>query len=200
MFVFWRHRLDALKAQIRAQGRPVAQDIIKVDSFLNHRLETALIFQMGEELAKSFAHLQPDIVLTVEASGIALALATAHALQGIPVVFAKKDSALNQSPDMAQEEAFSFTHRKSYVMRVDLRFIPRGSRVLIVDDFLADGAAVRGMISLINQAGASLVGVGIGIEKGFQQGGRQLRDKGILLRSLAVIERIEDGHILFADH
>lgn len=191
--------MEALKAAIAAKGQAIGSGIIKVDSFLNHRLDTPLIFRMGEELAQHFAPSAPDLVLTVEASGIALALATAHALQGVPVVFAKKAQALNQNPDMAQEEAFSFTHKQSYVMRADLRFIPKGSRVLIVDDFLADGAAVRGMMSLVRQAGATLVGVGIGIEKGFQQGGRLLRDQGISLKSLAVITSIEDGHILFAD-
>ena len=191
--------MEALKRAIEEMGSGIGTDIVKVDCFLNHRIDTGLLFQMGDALAEHFAKDKPDLVLTVEASGIALATATAHALHDIPIVFAKKSAALNQSPDMAEAEICSFTRKQTCCIRVDLKYIPRGSRVLIVDDFLADGQAVQGMRSLIRQAGAELIGVGIAIEKGFQQGGQKLRESGINLLSLAVVEAIQDGNILCRD-
>ena len=191
--------MEALKRAIEEMGSGIGTDIVKVDCFLNHRIDTGLLFQMGDALAEHFAKDKPDLVLTVEASGIALATATAHALHDIPIVFAKKSAALNQSPDMAEAEIYSFTRKQTCCIRVDLKYIPRGSRVLIVDDFLADGQAVQGMRSLIRQAGAELIGVGIAIEKGFQQGGQKLRESGINLLSLAVVEAIQDGNILCRD-
>ncbi len=191
--------MEALKRAIEEMGSGIGKDIVKVDCFLNHRIDTRLLFQMGDALALHFAQDRPDLVLTVEASGIALATAAAHALGDIPVIFAKKSAALNQSPAMAQAEVYSFTHKQACFIRMDLGFIPRGSRVLIVDDFLADGQAVSGLMSLIEQAGAQLVGVGIAIEKGFQQGGQKLRESGVNLLSLAVVEAIQDGNILCRD-
>lgn len=177
----------------------ISDGIVKVDSFLNHRLETGLLFDMGAELARRFSKDKPDLVLTVEASGIALAMTTAHALGDIPVVFAKKGIAANQSPDMAEEKVYSFTHQCESLIRLDLRYIPAGSRVLIVDDFLANGKAIGGLMSIIRKAGAQLIGIGIAIEKGFQPGGKLLREQGIPLLSLAVIDEISDAGIRFRD-
>ena len=191
--------MEALKQAIRQKGRMISDGIVKVDSFLNHRLETGLLFDMGAEMARRFSKDKPDLVLTVEASGIALAMTTAHALGDIPVVFAKKGIAANQSPDMAEEKVYSFTHQCESLIRLDLRYIPAGSRVLIVDDFLANGKAVNGLMSIIRKAGAQLIGVGIAIEKGFQPGGKLLREKGIPLLSLAVIDEISDAGIRFRD-
>ena len=191
--------MEALKQAIRQKGRMISDGIVKVDSFLNHRLETGLLFDMGAELARRFSKDKPDLVLTVEASGIALAMTTAHALGDIPVVFAKKGIAANQSPDMAEENVYSFTHQCESLIRLDLRYIPAGSRVLIVDDFLANGKAVNGLMSIIRKAGAQLIGVGIAIEKGFQPGGKLLREQGIPLLSLAVIDEISDAGIRFRD-
>ena len=191
--------MEALKQAIRQKGRMISDGIVKVDSFLNHRLETGLLFDMGAELARRFSKDMPDLVLTVEASGIALAMTTAHALGDIPVVFAKKGIAANQSPDMAEEKVYSFTHQCESLIRLDLRYIPAGSRVLIVDDFLANGKAVNGLMSIIRKAGAQLIGVGIAIEKGFQPGGKLLREQGIPLLSLAVIDEISDAGIRFRD-
>jgi len=191
--------LDALKKVIVSKGSSLNGGIIKVDSFLNHRLDSGLIFQMGEAFAARFLQEQPDIILTVEASGIALALATAHALGDIPVVYAKKSHASNQNSDMAKETIYSFTHQQECVIRVDLHYIPKGSKVLIIDDFLANGEAVRGLMGIIKQANAKLVGIGIAIEKGFQQGGKMLRAQGLPLLSLAVIDELKDGHIRFRD-
>ena len=191
--------MEALKQAIRQKGRMISDGIVKVDSFLNHRLETGLLFDMGGELARRFSKDKPDLVLTVEASGIALAMTTAHALGDIPVVFAKKGIAANQSPDMAEEKVYSFTHQCESLIRLDLRYIPAGSRVLIVDDFLANGKAVNGLMSIIRKAEAQLIGVGIAIEKGFQPGGKLLREQGIPLLSLAVIDEISDAGIRFRD-
>ncbi|NLD03981.1 MAG: xanthine phosphoribosyltransferase [Clostridiales bacterium] len=191
--------MEALKQAIRQKGRMISDGIVKVDSFLNHRLETGLLFDMGAALARRFSKDKPDLVLTVEASGIALAMTTAHALGDIPVVFAKKGIAANQSPDMAEEKVYSFTHQCESLIRLDLRYIPAGSRVLIVDDFLANGKAIGGLMSIIRKAGAQLIGVGIAIEKGFQPGGKLLREQGIPLLSLAVIDEISDAGIRFRD-
>ena len=188
-----------LREAIEQQGRGLGTDIVKVDMFLNHRVDTGLLFRMGEAFADAFREDAPTLVLTVEASGIAVALATAHALGDLPVVFAKKGTTVVQSPDVIQEKVYSFTHKKENVIRVDKRYLPEGSRVLIIDDFLADGQASKGMLSLCRQAGCEVVGVGIAVEKGFMPGGRELRASGVKLRSLAIVSGIEDGKILMAD-
>ncbi len=184
---------------IRTYGRGIGKDIVKVDMFLNHRIDTGLLYRMGEALAEHFLPERPTMVLTVEASGIAIAIAAAHALGDLPVVFAKKSAAVNQSGDMAQASVYSFTHKCENHILVDRRYIPIGSRVLIVDDFLADGNAVRGMMDIVHQLGGKTVGVGIAIEKGFQDGGKTLRQMGVNLKSLAIVSGIEDGKILLAE-
>jgi len=135
----------------------------------------------------------------VEASGIALALATARALGSVPAVFAKKSATVVQSPDLAQAKVYSFTHKRENIIRADKKYLPAGSRVLIVDDFLADGQACQGMMALCAQTGCKVVGVGIGIEKGFMPGGKALRAMGVKLSSLAVVKEIRDGKILLED-
>ena len=191
--------MNALKKAILDQGRMISEGVVKVDSFLNHRLDTGLLFLMGEEIALRFKKFEPDLVLTVEASGIALAMTTARALGDIPVVFAKKGIAANQSPDMAEEKIFSFTHRSESFIRVDLSYLPKNSRVLIVDDFLANGKAVNGLMGIVKKAGAETIGVAIAIEKGFQPGGKLLREQDVPLLSLAVIDEISDEGIRFRD-
>ena len=188
-----------LAEAIRTYGRGIGKDIVKVDMFLNHRIDTGLLYRMGEALAEHFLPERPTMVLTVEASGIAIAIAAAHALGDLPVVFAKKSAAVNQSGDMAQASVYSFTHKCENHILVDRRYIPIGSRVLIVDDFLADGNAVRGMMDIVSQLGGKTVGVGIAIEKGFQDGGKTLRQMGVNLMSLAIVSGIEDGKILLAE-
>ena len=191
--------MQELKEAITRFGQGIDQDVVKVDMFLNHRIETGLLFRMGEELAKRFEKDKPDLVLTVEASGIALALTTARALGDIPVVFAKKSATVVQSPDVAQPKVYSFTHKRENVIRADKKYLPQGSRVLIVDDFLADGQACQGMMALCAQTGCPVVGIGVGIEKGFMPGGKNLRAMGIKLSSLAIVSGIQDGKILLAD-
>ena len=188
-----------LKEAIARDGVCIGKDVVKVDMFLNHRIDTGLMFRMGEELAKRFANEKPDIILTVEASGIALALTTAHAMGDVPVLFAKKAATVVQSPDVAQASVYSFTHKRENIIRVDKKFLPKGSRVLIVDDFLADGQACQGMMALCAQTGCEVIGIGIGIEKGFMPGGKNLRAMGLRVESLAVVTGIEDGKILLAD-
>ena len=205
MFGFYRivfkeaNIMQELKEAIARDGVCIGKDIVKVDMFLNHRIDTGLMFRMGEELAKRFADAKPDLILTVEASGIALALTTARAMGDVPVLFAKKAATVVQSPDVAQASVYSFTHKRENIIRVDKKFLPKGSRVLIVDDFLADGQACQGMMALCAQTACPIVGIGIGIEKGFMQGGKNLRAMGIRLSSLAVVTGIEDGKILLAD-
>ena len=191
--------MEALRKAILEQGKGIGDNIVKVDMFLNHRLDTRLMFDMGRELADYFRRENPDIVLTVEASGIAIALTAAHYLGDIPVVFAKKSGTSTQSADMLTAVAHSFTHGNDNTLRVDRRYLPEGSRVLVVDDFLADGQASHALISIAEQAGCRLVGVGIAVEKGFQPGGQALRDAGINLKSLAIVDAIEDGNIVLRE-
>jgi len=191
--------MRALREAIETYGRGLGEDIVKVDMFLNHRIDTALLFAMGRELGEHFREDRPDLVLTVEASGIAIAVAAAHALGDVPVVFAKKSATVVQSADLAQAKVYSFTHKRENIIRVDRKYLPAGSRVLIVDDFLADGQACQGMMALCAQTGCKVVGVGIGIEKGFMPGGKALRAMGVKLSSLAVVKEIRDGKILLED-
>lgn len=191
--------MQALREAIARDGVGLGRDVVKVDMFLNHRIDTALLFAMGREMADRFRAEKPDVVLTVEASGIALAVAAAHALGDIPAVFAKKGATVLESQDIAQAKVYSFTHKRENVIRVEKRYLPAGSRVLIVDDFLADGQATLGMISLCEQTNCSVAGVAIAVEKGFMPGGRLLREKGYKVSSLAVVTGIENGKILLAD-
>ena len=191
--------MKALREAIENQGIGMGSDIVKVDMFLNHRIDTKLLFAMGEAWAEEFRAEKPDLVLTVEASGIAMAVAAAHALGDIPVVFAKKAATVVQQDDMVSAPVFSFTHKTQNTIRIDRRYLPAGSRVLIIDDFLAEGEAARGMISLCEQQGAQVVGVGVAVEKGFQNGGRQLREAGVHMKSLAVVDHIQDGKIILRE-
>jgi len=191
--------MEKLRRAILEQGRGIGSNIVKVDMFLNHRLDTRLMFDMGRELADYFRKDTPDIVLTVEASGIAIALTAAHYLGDVPVVFAKKAGTSTQSPDMITAVAHSFTHGNDNILRIDRHYLPEGSRVLVVDDFLADGQASHALISMVQQAGCTLVGVGVAVEKGFQPGGKKLREAGVNLKSLAIVESIENGVIRLAE-
>ena len=172
--------MEALKQMILEQGKGIGSDIVKVDMFLNHRIDTKLLFAMGEAWAEEFRGEKPDLVLTVEASGIAMAVAAAHALGDLPVVFAKKSNTAVLGSETVQAGVYSFTHKTQNTIRIERRYLPEGSRVLIIDDFLADGQAVKGMMSLCEQQKATVIGVGIAVEKGFQPGGKQLREAGIV--------------------
>ena len=188
--------MEALRRMILEKGKGIGNDIVKVDMFLNHRIDTELLFEMGKAWADEFRADKPDMVLTVEASGIAMAVAAAHALGDIPVVFAKKSATVVQNDDMVQAPVYSFTHKTQNMIRIEKQYLPEGTRVLIIDDFLADGQAVRGLMNLCWQQQAVIVGVGIAIEKGFQPGGKALRESGVHLKSLAVVDGIQDGNIV----
>ena len=188
--------MEALRKMIQEKGFGIGHDIGKVDMFLNHTIDTKLLFKMGEAWAEEFRDAKPELVLTVEASGIAMAVAAAHALGDLPVVFAKKSNTSVLSSETVQAGVYSFTHKTQNTIRIDRKYLPEGTRVLIIDDFLADGQAVHGLLSLCEQQKAEVVGVGIAVEKGFQEGGKKLREAGIHLKSLAIVDGIEDGKII----
>jgi xanthine phosphoribosyltransferase len=188
--------MEELRKEIQEQGKGIGKDIVKVDMFLNHRIDTALLFKMGEEWAEEFRSEKPELVLTVEASGIAMAVAAAHALGDIPVVFAKKSNTAVLGSETVQAGVYSFTHKTQNTIRIERKYLPEGARVLIIDDFLADGQAVHGLLNLCEQQKATVVGVGIAVEKGFQHGGQDLRMEGVHLKSLAIVDGIEDGKIV----
>jgi xanthine phosphoribosyltransferase len=188
--------MEALRKMIQEKGFGIGHDIVKVDMFLNHTIDTKLLFKMGEAWAEEFRDAKPELVLTVEASGIAMAVAAAHALGDMPVVFAKKSNTTVLSSETVQAGVYSFTHKTQNTIRIDRKYLPEGTRVLIIDDFLADGQAVHGLLSLCEQQKAEVVGVGIAVEKGFQEGGKKLREAGIHLKSLAIVDGIENGKII----
>ena len=188
--------METLRRMILEQGKGIGADVVKVDMFLNHRIDTKLLFAMGEAWAEDFRAEKPDLVLTVEASGIAMAVIMAGLVFDCPVVFAKKSNTAVLTSETVQAGVYSFTHKTQNIIRIERRYLPEGSRVLIIDDFLADGQAVHGMISLCEQQKAKVVGVGIAVEKGFQPGGKALREAGIHLKSLAIVDRIENGEII----
>lgn len=191
--------MKELVEAIRARGVGVGTDIVNVDMFLNHRLDTDLFVKMGQAFAQAFAADRPELVLTVEASGIAAALTTAMACGNIPVVFAKKSRTRNVTGDVYESRVFSFTHGVENHIRVAKDYLPKGARVLIVDDFLANGEAAEGLCDLVRQAGATVVGIGICVEKSFQPGHQKLAEEGYHVVSLARVTAIRDGKLIVED-
>ena len=188
--------MQELVDAIRREGTGIGTDVVKVDSFLNHRIDVELVTKIGQYIHDAFSEKKVDAILTVEASGIAIALTTAQAFGNIPVVFAKKGDPVNVGHDVYTADVYSFTHQKMNQIRVSRKYLTEGMRILLVDDFLANGEAIEGMISIIRQARCELVGAAVCIEKGFQDGGKRLRAEGIKVLSLATVKAIEDGHIL----
>lgn len=188
--------MDLLKDKIMAEGRTVGKDIVKVDSFLNHQIDVEFLNEIGKEFFRQFGKEKIDKILTVEASGIAIACITAQYFK-VPVIFAKKSQSRNLDNETYTSNIHSFTRQVTYQIRVAKKYLHPGERVLIVDDFLANGRAVMGLKDIIEQAEAELVGVGIVIEKGFQSGGKLLRDAGVKVISLSIIDSIQDGQIVF---
>ena len=191
--------MKELVEAIRAQGKGIGTDIVKVDMFLNHRLDTDLFVKMGQAFADAFKPETPDIVLTVEASGIAAALTTAMACGNVPVVFAKKSRTRNVTGDVYESTVFSFTHGVENHIRVAKDYIPSGARVLIIDDFLANGEAAQGLCDIVRQAGAEVLGIGVCVEKTFQPGHQKLEDDGYKVVSLAKIKGIANGQLIVDD-
>ncbi|MBE5777987.1 MAG: xanthine phosphoribosyltransferase [Clostridiales bacterium] len=191
--------MKELVEAIRAQGKGIGTDIVKVDMFLNHRLDTDLFVKMGQAFADAFKPETPDIVLTVEASGIAAALTTAMACGNVPVIFAKKSRTRNVTGDVYESTVFSFTHGVENHIRVAKDYIPSGARVLIIDDFLANGEAAQGLCDIVRQAGAEVLGIGVCVEKTFQPGHQKLEDDGYKVVSLAKIKGIANGQLIVDD-
>ena len=191
--------MEALKRKIETEGVGIGTEVVKVDMFLNHKIDVALAVEMGQAFYEAFKDDQVDVILTVEASGIITGMTTAMAFGNIPVIFAKKGERRNIGNDCYTADVYSFTHQKNNVIRVSREYLKAGMRVLIIDDFLANGAAIKGLISIVEEAGATLVGAGVCIEKGWQPGGDHLRGKGVKLISLAVCDRIENGKIICRD-
>lgn len=190
--------MELLKQRIRADGLVKAGNVLKVDSFLNHQMDISLFCEIGQEFKRLFGDCGVTKILTIEASGIGIACITAQHF-GVPVVFAKKTQSRNIDGEVLTSQVTSFTHQRNYDIIVSARFLSPDDRVLLIDDFLAKGSAMLGLISLVRQSGATIVGAGICIEKGFDVGGKAIRDLGIDVQSLAVIKEMRDGHIVF-DH
>jgi xanthine phosphoribosyltransferase len=190
--------MELLKQRILKDGKVIGNDILKVDSFLNHQMDVQLFNEMGKEFYKLFADKEITKILTIESSGIGIACIAAQYFN-VPVVFAKKSEAKNLDSDNYLSEVFSFTKGKTYTIRVSKNYINSKDIVLIIDDFLANGKAALGLAEIVEQAGANLGGVGIAIEKGFQDGGKLLRESGINLKSLAIVSGMQNGVISFTD-
>ena len=182
--------MNFLEERILRDGIVKEGNVLKVDSFLNHQMDAALIDEIGLELYRRFSDRGITRVLTIEASGIALGYAAARAFN-VPFVFAKKSKSVNIDGDVYAAEVESFTHKCTNRVIVSKRFIQPGDRVLIVDDFLANGCALQGLISIVEAAGATVAGIGIAIEKGFQEGGEKIRGMGYRLESLAIVEAMD---------
>ena len=182
--------MQQLKERILRDGKCFAGGILKVDNFINHQMDPMLMREMADELTRRFSEHKINKVLTVEASGIAPAIMVGENLK-VPVVFAKK-SVPSTMENMLVTEVFSFTKNRSYTVCISGDYLSEGDRVLFIDDFLANGKAALGIIDMVNQAGATLEGMGFLIEKGFQSGGKELRERGIHVESLAIIDSLED--------
>ena len=190
--------MQQLKERILREGRVLPGNIIKVDGFLNHRVDTALMGAMADEFAKYFDVKDITMVLTAEASGIALATICAQRY-GVPMVFAKKAKSDNIEGGLYQSDIFSYTYKKKVTLLVSQDWITKDDKVLIIDDFMAKGYAMRGLIDIVNKAGATLAGIGVAVEKGFQDGGDSLRREGDPIKSLAIIDSVDDGVIRFRE-
>ena len=182
--------MNFLEERIARDGVVKEGNVLKVDSFLNHQMDPALLDEIGREFYRRFSDLPITKVLTIEASGIAIAYAAARCF-GVPMVFAKKSKSINIEGDMYTAEVESFTHKNKNQVIVSKKFLSADDHVLIVDDFLANGCALQGLISITEAAGATVAGIGIAVEKGFQFGGRSIRNLGYRLESLAIVESMD---------
>ena len=190
--------MQELKDRIVKEGKVLPGNIIKVDGFLNHRIDTALMDHIAEEFGKHFNLDDVTLILTAEASGIALATVMAHHYHK-PLVFAKKAKSDNIEGGLYRSDIFSYTYKKKVTLIVSKEWISPDDKILIIDDFMANGEAMRGLIDIVNAAGATLMGIGCAVEKGFQGGGDRLRAAGVNLKSLAIVESAEPGNIVFRD-
>ena len=190
--------MQELKERIQKEGKVLPGNIVKVDGFLNHRVDCQLMARMADEFAKIFDISKVDLILTAEASGIALSAIVAQHF-GKPMIFAKKAKSDNIEGGLYQSDIFSYTYKKKVTLLVSKEWLSADDKVLIIDDFMANGEAMRGLCDIVKAAGATLVGIGCAVEKGFQGGGDRLRAAGVNLKSLAIIESAEPGNIVFRD-
>ena len=188
--------MKLLEQRITEQGKVIGDDIVKVDMFLNHQIDVDLLNEIGKEFRRIFDSDKITKILTIEASGIGIACIVAQYFN-VPVLFAKKGAHRNVGDNLYKSEVFSFTKGVSTIIGVSKEYLSADDHVLIIDDFLANGKAVLGLIDVIKQSGASVEGVGIVIEKGFQPGGKNLRSAGYRVESLAIIDSINDGEVIF---
>lgn len=192
--------MQLLKDRIRKDGKVYEGNVLKVDSFLNHQMDISLFREMGKEWKKRFEGEEINKILTIEASGIGIACVIAEEFN-VPVVFAKKTQTKNIAGDVYTSRVESFTHGRVYDIIVSKEYLGKGDKVLLIDDFLANGKALEGLAEIVEMSGAELVGAGIAIEKGFQVGGEIIRSKGIHLESLAIVEsmNVETGEVFFRE-
>lgn len=188
--------MQRLKDKIRQEGKVLSDDVLKVDSFLNHQIDPQLMKEIGEEFAKRFHDTGITKILSIESSGIAPATMAGLVLDA-PVIFARKRKSLTLSDNLYTAKVYSYTKNETNDISISKEFIHNNDIVLIIDDFLANGQAALGLIDLVEQTGASLAGIGIVIEKGFQSGGKLLRDRGVRVESLANISSLKNGHVEF---
>ena len=193
--------MKLLEDRIRRDGVVKEGNVLKVDRFLNHQMDIELFQEIGKEFKRRFANENVNKILTIEASGIGIACIAAESFH-VPVVFAKKTQTKNIAGEVYTTQVESFTHGRIYDIIVSKEFLGKGDRVLLIDDFLANGKALEGLAQLVQDSGAELVGAGVVIEKGFQRGGDAIRAKGIHLESLAIVESMNDktGEIVFREH
>lgn len=189
--------MKLLHDKIVQEGKVLSPTVLKVDSFLNHQIDPQLMKEIGHEFANRFADQVITKVLTIESSGIAPSVMLGLEI-GAPVVFARKRKSLTLSDNLFSSKVHSFTKNETNEISVSHNFLSAEDNVLIIDDFLANGEAVKGLLDIAAQAGANVVGVGIVIEKGFQDGGKLLREQGVRVESLAIVESLEDGNVTFA--
>ena len=184
--------MNCLEERILKDGVVKPGNVLKVDSFLNHQMDIALLDEMGKEFKRRFADKTITKILTIEASGLAIACSAARYFNNVPVVFAKKSKSINIDGDMYVATVESFTHKNVNQVVVSKRYLNEGDHVLIIDDFLANGCALQGLISIAESAGAKVEGIGIAVEKGFQIGGKVIRNMGYHLESLAIVDSMDD--------
>lgn len=192
------NEMKLLEERIQKDGIVKAGNVLKVDSFLNHQMDIELFNEMGKEFKRLFQDANVNKIMTIEASGIGIACIAAQYF-GVPVVFAKKAQSVNIDGEVYSTQIESFTHKRIYNVIVSKKYLHPDDRVLIIDDFLANGCALEGLVNLVDAAGAQVAGIGIAIEKGFQKGGEMIRSKGLRLESLAIVDQMnsDTGEIIF---
>ncbi|TGE31167.1 xanthine phosphoribosyltransferase [Desulfosporosinus sp. Sb-LF] len=189
--------MELLKEKIRTDAKIVENRIIQVDNFLNHQLDITLFNEIGKEFKRRFSSKSVTKIVTIETSGIAIASIASQYFNNVPVVFAKKHAGINMNKDVYEAKVYSYTKDQEYTIKISKEFLGPNDKVLIIDDFLASGNALMGLVSLLSQSGAEISGVGIVIEKSFQGGRTLVEEKGLQLESLAIIDALSDGQVLF---